>query len=538
MYVFLALLPILVALVLMTAFKVSPGKALPLSWVGTMFIGAFVWKMRWTLVLAASLQGIGQALDIILIIFGAILLLNVLKKTGMLETINHSFTSISQDRRVQVIIIAWLFGGLIEGASGFGAAPALAAPLLVGLGFPALTAVAVALICNTMPVPFGAVGIPVLTTFSTLAPNLAREGIDSAFFSRQTLGELTTLFGVSGLAIPLIAVGFMVFSARDKRWLRSLLEIVPFSLFAGVAFILPWKLTAIYLGPELPSLLGAAVGLPIVLGALRLHFLVPKYIWDFPKEEISESSKTMPVPNAQTIPVWQAWLPYGILVIILVLSRLPMLPLRGWLASTGKISISQLFGEEGTGVSWALLNNPGIMPFVFVSIGVVCWRKLGRREFGNVLTGTLKQIWQASIAIAASVAMVRVMVLSAGNLSGMEGMLTVVAKQIANVMGRAYIIGAPCIGVLGTFFSGSCTVSDILFVSLQFDTAAMLKLPVATIVALQNVGGGIGSMVRLSGVVAACATVNASGKEGRLILLCCVPVLLLVLLSLLATFLL
>ena len=143
MLIALALFPIAAALLLMGKFKVSPGKALTGAWLATAAIAALVWKMPLVNIAASSLLGLGKALDIILIIFGAILLLNVLKHAGAFTTINRSFSSISDDRRIQLIIIAWLFAGFIEGTSGFGAAPALAAPLLAGLGFPAVTAVAV-----------------------------------------------------------------------------------------------------------------------------------------------------------------------------------------------------------------------------------------------------------------------------------------------------------------------------------------------------------------------------------------------------------
>ena len=148
------------------------------------------------------------------------------------------------------------------------------------------------------------------------------------------------------------------------------------------------------------------------------------------------------------------------------------------------------------------------------------------------------QIASASVAIIASVAMVQIMVFSDTNSAGLPGMLTTVAEAAARLMGSAYPLAAPLIGVLGTFFSGSCTVSSILFVSIQFDTARLLELPAAAIVALQLVGGGIGSMIRVSGVVAACATVNAAGKEGKLILLCTIPVVILTAISLLAAWLL
>jgi L-lactate permease len=172
MYVLLAVLPILTALILMMGFKIKPGISLLISWLVTAISGFFFWKMNLTVIAAASLFGISKAIDIVLIIFGAVLLLNVQKQQGALLAINHSFRGLSKDRRIQVLLIAWLFSGLLEGAAGFGAAPPIVASFLVGLGFPALSAVSVGLIGNTLPVPYGGVGIPSVTLFRTLENDL------------------------------------------------------------------------------------------------------------------------------------------------------------------------------------------------------------------------------------------------------------------------------------------------------------------------------------------------------------------------------
>lgn len=250
MYIFLALLPIAAPLLLMTLWRVAPGKALAWSWLGTCVLGLAVWRMSLLRIMAASLFGLLKGIDIILIIFGAVLLLNILDRSRAVLTINRTFAHISRDRRIQVIIIAWLFSAFIEGASGFGAAPALAAPLLVGLGFPAVTAVVVALICNTLPVPFGAVGIPVLTGFSTLEHNLDRIGMAHDVFAGDVLEQLTGIFALSGTFLPLIAVATMLLLAGDRHWRRSLLEITPLCLFSGLAYVIPWRYAALWFGPN------------------------------------------------------------------------------------------------------------------------------------------------------------------------------------------------------------------------------------------------------------------------------------------------
>lgn len=533
----LALLPIAVALILMSQFKVRPSWAL-LSAMGlTAILGCTVWHMTPLLAAAAMLQGALKSLDIILIIFGAILLLNILRASGALTALNGSFSCLSRDRRVQVVVIAWLFSGFIEGAAGFGAAAALAAPLLVGLGFPATSAVAVALICNTMPVPFGAVGTPALTCASALSAALERAGAEPGAFMAQAVTQTAAIFAVAGSLLPLLAVAFMILTTSHERRLRSLLEIVPFCLLSGVAYALPWYLTARFLGSELPSMVGAAVGFVPVLAAIRTGLLIPRHVWDFPAQpDDATAPAAAPQPGGQppAMGALKAWTPYAIIATLLVLTRLDALPLKRLLLTAAKVRLTSLLGQDGLDFAWAPLNNPGLMPFVIVALGAALWFGLRGRDIARLAAQSERQIRSSAIAIAASVAMVQVMVFSAGADADMPGMLTAVAQTASSLMGQAYPVISPVIGVLGTFFAGSCTVSGILFVTIQYDTARLLGLPETTMVALQLVGGGIGSMIRVSGVVAACATVNAAGKEASLILRCCLPTLVLTLLALLA----
>ena len=530
MRIVLALLPILAALTLMIGFRVRPGRAMPTAWLLAAAIAWGVWGVPARAVAAAGAQGVLKSLDIILIIYGAILLLNVLRESGAFRRLNYSLAGVSADRRIQVLVIAWMFGGFVEGAAGFGAAPALAAPLLAGLGFPAVTAVAVALICNTLPVPFGAVGLPEMTSIAAVGDKLAAMGVSEAKFSKEVLDNLTLTSGFSGLFIPLLAVTVMILLSSGGRKLRSIAEIAPLAVLAGAAYVIPWRLTALRLGPELPSMMGALVGLPTLLLAVKTRFLVPKYVWEFPEAEQAPAAEAEAAPM---MPLLQAWAPYLTLAAGLLILRLPQLPFRGWL-DAATLRVPDLFGAAHTGIVWKMLNNPGLLPFIpIAAVSAAAWRFPWRRQL-TLWRDTERQIRPAAIAIAASVAVVQIMVHSADNPAGTPGMLDCVARGMAALLGRAYLLGAPCIGVFGTFFAGSCTVSNILFAPLQFDTARMLELSVPLVVALQNAGGGIGSMIRISGVIAACATVGISGKEGRIILINSLPAVLVILLVLAA----
>ncbi len=159
---FLALIPILTVFLFLVILRWPAKRAMPLAFIVTVLVALFVWDVPTNQVAAASTRGVVSALEVLLIVFGAILLLNALKESGAIQTIRQTFTDVSPDRRVQAIIICWLFGSFIEGASGWGTPAAIAAPLLVAIGFPAMGAVIVALIIQSTPVSFGAVGTPIL----------------------------------------------------------------------------------------------------------------------------------------------------------------------------------------------------------------------------------------------------------------------------------------------------------------------------------------------------------------------------------------
>lgn len=523
MFVFAALLPVVCALILMCKFKVSPGKAMPLAWLLTAIFALCFWKTSWQTAAAASILGIFKSLDIIFIIFGAVLLLNVLRHSGAMDSINRTFSNISSDRRIQLIVIAWLFSGFVEGASGFGAAPALAAPLLAGLGFPPLIAVAASLICNTLPVPFGAVGIPTITATGAISGQLEASGVNIDSFAGEMIDNFTLISGVSGLVIPLMAIILMITVSGGHRKLRSIVEIIPLSLLSAAAYIIPWRLTALYLGPELPSMIGAAVGLPVILLLIKSKICIPKYVWNFPDDKKNSDFPGNGIHNKPAKPAFQAWLPYAIMALTLIVLRMPGSCFKDFF-NLVQIKLPEILNIPGSNSSWNILNNPGLVPISLIAIGSsICWR-ITLKEQWKILSGTIRQISLSAIAIAASVAIVQIMLFSADNSSGVPGMLDCIAFAAAKLFGKAYSFGAPFIGILGTFFTGSCTVSNILFVPLQYNTAAMLELPTTLIVALQNIGGGLGSMIRISGVIAACATVNASGKEGKIIMLNIIPV--------------
>src|SRR5699024_10797199 len=258
-------------------------------------VGVFGWGLSWVTVGASVIQGVIVALGLLWIVFGALLLLSTLTKSGAIESIKAGFVSISPDRRVQVVIIAWLFGGFIEGAAGFGTPAAVVAPLLLALGFPAIAAVLAGLIIQSTPVSFGAVGTPMLTgigqglvsgdggLFSQPVLDRMNElGItDQTAFVAHTAFQVAVLHAICGLMIPLILVCFMTRFFGEQKSFAAGLAVAPFAFFAAVSFIVPYLLVAKFLGPEFPAMVGGLVGLLIVVTAARAGFLQPKDTWDF-----------------------------------------------------------------------------------------------------------------------------------------------------------------------------------------------------------------------------------------------------------------
>ncbi len=517
----LAFSPILLTIILMVGFNWGAKKALPLSWLLAVAVAGLVWKIDIHHLLGYSFFGCLKALDILIIIFGAILILNTMKLSGAMTTINNGFNGITNDRRIQAIIIGFMFGAFIEGAAGFGTPAALAGPLMVGLGFPPLAAAMVALIYNSVPVPYGAVGTPILGgAMKTLGTSLADANVDPEMFKMALTQWVAIPNAIVGVFVPLLGVAIMCRFFGKERSIKPALAVMPFAIFAGIVFVVPYVLIASTLGPELPSLLGAFIGLGIIITAAKKGFLMPKDTWDFPAKEDWESNwksseDTGDVGEAK-MGLLKAWMPYVLIALILVVTRIPSLGLKGLLAAQ-TFNLNNVLGIDGLNyaLKWAYL--PGTIPFILVAIITNFMHGMSPAKVVESWKTTFKQITGAAIALFAGVAMVQLMLKSGANPAGLDSMLTTMAKSVANLSGEAYPVIATLVGVLGSFMSGSATVSNLLFASLQFQTANILSMPEVIIVAIQTTGAALGNMICVNNVVAVCATVGCIGAEGLII---------------------
>lgn len=522
----LAIIPIAAIFILMVGFRWPATKAMPLAFFLALLLVLLVWRTPVNWVLASSLNGAVIALKIIFIVFGALTLLFTLRESGALAAINRGFTSISPDRRIQAIIIAWLFGAFIEGSAGFGTPAALAAPLLLSLGFPALAAVMVALIANSTPVSFGAVGTPTLIGVGTsldtpeVMSALAENGMSFSEFIHQ-MGVWTALQqAVPGILIPLIMVVMLTRFFGEKKSIKEGLAIWPYAIFAGFCLVVPYLLIAIFLGPEFPSLFGGLIGLIILIPSTKAGFLVPKKTWDFPdktkwEENWNGSISIKGNTDNSKISLFKAWLPYILIGLLLAVTRVQFLPLNAWIKSV-KYASPELFGTTVT-TNFDPLNIPGIMPFLFIALVCIPLFKMSKKQVSVAWGEAIKRIKGPFIALMFAVPLVRIMMQSGTNPNEYLSMPIAMAQSMASVFQGAWPLVDSFVGALGSFMSGSNTVSNMLFSLFQYSIADNLGISHILVVSMQNVGGALGNMICVHNVIAACATVGLIGVEGLLI---------------------
>ena len=535
MYTFLAMLPIIIVFVLLVVMRLPAKYAMSLAYVATAALSYFVWQTSGNQVAAATIHGVLTAINILFIVFSAILILNTLKESGAISAIRRGFMDISPDRRVQMIIVAWLFGSLIEGATGFGTPSAVAAPLLLALGFPAMACVMAVLIIQSTPVSYGAVGTPLLIGVNSglenkedVASALASVGKDLPAYIFDISGYVGFIHAAVGFLIPLILCGFLTRFFGQKRSFTEGLKVAPFAIFAGLAFTVPYFLTAKFIGPELPSLVGGIVGMALVIPAAKRGFLTPKETFDFgpreswDKEWVSELTITnTDDKNAPNFSVLRAFAPYLIIIAILIITR-TVKPLKAFLTSDAvTIAYSNILGTTITNKT-QLLYSPGTV-LLLVSIICIFLFNMKGEMVKKSWSESGKTMLAAAPALLLSVPMVQVFINSGTAPDAAVQMLAmpkVLATGAAGAFEGMWPLVSPWIGAMGAFIAGSNTVSNMMFAHFQWETATQIGLDVASagkVVALQAVGGAAGNMISVHNVVAAAAVVGLINREGYVI---------------------
>lgn len=541
----LAFLPILLALVLMAGFRWPSTKAMPLSFLVTAVIALFAWQLPAMRVAALTLAGFWDAFGILIIVFGALLIYYTLQASGAMETIQAGMQKVSPDRRIQVIIIGYMFEAFIEGAAGFGTPAALGAPLLLGLGFPPLCAAVMCLCFNSFPVTFGAVGTPVIKGFASVEEpalqaltSMGMNGADAAMVYKH-IGEFVTLIHFPMIFIlPIFLLGFMTrYWGKNKSWKEGF-AVWKYCLLAAVCFAVPYYLLAWLAGPEIPSMMGGIIGLGLLVWLTQKGVFVPKDVWTFAdqKEWDADWSGEIKASDVkefkQHMSQVKAWMPYVLCGIILVITRVPAFGLKPLINDPMfSLGFTDILGEEGVNSAIAILNLPGTIPFILVAIITIFYHgmmrddEIGKNKVQTAWGTAIKKMKAPTIAMLASVALVSIFKGSSAStveIGGATGisMPMAMAQLMASTFAPIWPGLITFIGGLGAFITGSNTVSDMLFANFQWDAATALNYTANQhfiAVAAQGVGGAMGNMICIHNIVSACAVLGLIGREGQIL---------------------
>jgi lactate permease len=477
----LALLPILLIVALMIGLQWSAAKAgiaglavaLPVALFAFDYQGPAAAPNLPTALLGLFAEAGFTAATILWIVFPALWIHELQLRTEATETIRRSLTRLSVDPRLTALLIAWFFALFAEGAAGFGTPVALAAPILVGLGFPPVQAVSLALVGHAVGVSFGAVGTPVI--------------------AQLELADLTptALAGATGLLHAVL--GWTMALSVHRIVLRTEHEANgngtagwPWPLMAAASFLVPYGIIAWLVGPELPTLGGALLG-----GAA--------FAWLVHRREEAGGEKHEDLPGTRGIVM--AALPYLVLLALIVTTRL-IPPLQTFLEG---ITIEWALFDDGFSGSFRPLYHPGTMLFLGLLVGA-----LARGDTAADLAATAKAAARRlPSVIAALLAM-----LTIARLMVHAELIEALAEGAAATTGAAWPFFAPATGALGTFVTGSATASNILLTDFQLATASALALPALWMAAAQGFGAAVGNIICPHNIVAGNATVGLAGKEG------------------------
>ena len=488
---FIALLAVILPLILLAVFNMPALKGMAISALVVTLAGWFIWQMPNNVMFASILQGIHKTFPILWILFGALMMLHVLRHTGAITRINAGFESLTADMRILAVLIAYLFGGLIEGVSGFGTPAMVTAPLLIALGFTPIAGVTLALVADSTSAAYGAVGTPLTVGLSNVAP------ANVADFMNNIAGTMTTIDLFGGTFMPLMLVMLLVtFFNRGKKSIKSWLEITPWALLIGLVYnVFAW-LYAHTIGYEFVSILTPLTVLIIAVLTLKYRILLPTTVFtnpwkgaNFTGDGVQNDEETMQHASSH-MSLLTAWSPYLIVVVLLLLSRT-----IGWLKHfmTNAIDFGwvNILGIKGISSDWPVLYSPGFI-----------------------------------LTLAAAIALL-VQVFSNSGTNGMNlpSMPTYIAKTVSQHMAGVWVFVAPFLGELGAFITGSATVSTLTFSPIQADVAANAHLAKPIILALQVIGAAAGNMICVHNIVAASAVVGLAGQEGAILRKTAIPAL-------------
>lgn len=473
----LALAPIIWLMVSLGALKLPAHKTCSFTMVSALILAVLVWEMPLIDGITAAVEGAALALwPIMIVIVAAIFTYNLAVKTKSIEKIKTMLTSITTDKRVQVLILAWGFGGFLEAVAGYGTAVAIPASILASLGFNPLFAAIICLVANTVPTAFGAVGIPVTTLAKVTS-------LDVSILSYNVVIQLAAFIVI----IPFILV------IMTTKSIKGLKGVVGITFASGLAFALPQVIVAKYLGAELPALVGSICSMAVTILWAKV-FLKKDAKKLKPEKEISFKEGVL------------AWLPYILIFIFVILSS-PLFPgIHDALAHI-KTSVKIYTGEGAKMTNFKWIATPGALIILATFIGGTI-QGASFKLIVSVFIDTVKQLTKSAITVVSIVSMAKIM--------GYSGMITSIAVILVKITGKYFPLISPIIGTLGTFVTGSDTSSNILFGALQKEVANSIGVNPYWLTAANTSGATAGKMISPQSIAVATSATGMIGSEGKI----------------------
>ena len=489
----IAIIPIVLLFVLMLGLKMAGHKSAFITLLVTIALALFVAPAMGFVPKDFTFAGVGWAVvegvlkavfPILIIILMAIFSYNVLVESKEIEVIKNQFTSFSDDKGVTVLMLVWGFGGLLEGMAGFGTAVAIPAAILISLGYKPVFSALVALIANTVPTGFGAVGVPVITLCNEVAaggvasPELIRE------VSTYCVVQLSPLF----IILPFI---ILTLTNRSRNTIgRNLL----ISLWVGGISLATQYVVAMFLGAETPAIIGSVAAIIALLVYSKLF--APK----------KDNGNVKHYTAAET---FRAWSVYFFILLFILLSG-PLFPdINSFLKSHLVSRVALPIYADGTTFNFGWISNAGLMLLLGTVIGGLI-QGVSPRKLLVILARTTVNLRKTVITIISLVSLASVM--------NYAGMIVVIASALAAGTGQLYPVFAPLIGAIGTFVTGSDTSSNILFAKLQANVAHQLNYSNSDwLVAANTTGATGGKMISPQSIAIATAACDMQGRDGEIL---------------------
>ena len=483
---FIALVPIVWLIVSLGVLKLPAHKTCLFTAFLSLLIAIIFWKMPVIDGVTASIEGMAIALwPILLVIVAALFTYNLACETKTMDVMKTMLSSITTDNRIQVLILAWGFGGFLEAVAGYGTAVAIPASILASIGFNPIFAAVICLISNTVPTAFGAIGIPI-TTLATVT-NL--DVVQLSFITSLQLAGFIIL-------IPFLLV---ILTERNIKAVKGVFLI---TLVSGVSFAIPQIFIAKYLGAELPALIGSICSMICTIIMAKFMNRNEEKSEDLTTDEDTEVIAKKVSAKEGIL----AWLPY-ILLCTLILITSPLVPSLNSFVGQFSSNIHIYSGDSTstTGFSW--INTPGMMIIIATVIAGFI-QKIKFSYMAKVFKNTVIQLKTSFITIMSIVAISKIM--------SHSGMTSSISFGLCTITGSYYPLISPLLGAIGTFVTGSDTSANILFGGLQVEAAKSLSIDPYWIAAANTAGATAGKMISPQSIAIATSATGLIGQEGKI----------------------